>query len=878
MPSPYILVPHTTMNHRITSRRLDTTALLILASSALVSVPARAQDGPSTTPEQVAAAVAAVPATAPGPVQPSWDSVKANYQTPKWFLDGKFGIFIHWGLYSVPGYHNEWYQKYMYGNAGIRNWHINNYGLLDKFGYINFADKFATKFDPKQWADLFKKSGATYIVPTAEHHDWFSLWDSQVSPWNSMKMGPKRDLIGELATAVRADGMKFGVSNHSIEHYTFIKDKPPVGMASDLTNPALSNFYWTDHNDANLQRFLRVWIQKNVELIDKYQPDMLWFDNGINRRAFDPLKLKVAAYYYNRAKTWGKEVSISSKSEAFLGGTIMDYERQGRAPKELTDFPWQPDDPIGPTFGYTTIDRGHGDRNVDMAAASPNSLIDRLVQNVSRNGNYLLNISPRGDGTIPENQQQVLLAMGKWLGTNGDAIYGTRAWTKSNEGNIYFTTKGRDIYAIGLDWFGAQTTLKLLASGAAGVGKVTGVELLGQTGALQFTQDADGLKVTLPAEKVGDYAFALKISGAIAAPFVASLAPVAAVAPLVQPVAAAKRAGGISGPGKPFVGDVSRLLTAKASGSAVKNALLPPIKPIIDMRIRDTVICTGGDGNYYLTGSTGDDIWAFNDGIELWRSPDLKNWSYVGLVWETMKDGTWEKQPRDLHGKPTVTIWAPEIHYVNGNYFIVLSMAPGGISLLKSTTGKAQGPYVNAVPGGAPLRGGGIDATLFQDDDGAVYFTSGGGNSISRMKDDMSGFAETRAVKLENPDHDPTHHAKKCFARGMNDFGHEGTVLFKANGKYYHGAVDDYEGRYSSCVAMSDTIWGPYKMRHETMPTGGGTNFFKDKQGGWWGTYFGNDYQAPWREMPGLVKVEFAPDGKIKVAKKQPDFVLQGKA
>jgi xylan 1,4-beta-xylosidase len=340
-------------------------------------------------------------------------------------------------------------------------------------------------------------------------------------------------------------------------------------------------------------------------------------------------------------------------------------------------------------------------------------------------------------------------------------------------------------------------------------------------------------------------------------------------------LAETRRPGGISGPGKPWTGDVSRLITNRATGSAVKKGLLPPIKPLLDLHIRDTVICLGGDGNYYMTGSTGDNIWDFNDGVELWRSPDLKKWEYVGLVWDMHKEGTWEKEPRDLHGKPTVTVWAPEIHYVKNNYFICLSMAPGGISLLKSTTGKPEGPYVNAVPGGKPLRGGGIDATLFQDDDGTVYFTNGGAGSISRMKDDMSGFAETRNIKLQDPDHNPEHHAKKCVPRGMNDIGHEGAVFFKANGKYYLGAVDDYEGRYSPCVTVSDNIWGPYKMRHETVPTGGGTNFFKDKEGNWWCTYFGNDYQAPWREMPGIVKVEFAPDGKIKVAAKQPDFVLQ---
>lgn len=466
--------------------------------------------GPPVTAEIVATAAAAKTPVAEGPFAPNWDSIKANYQTPEWFRDGKFGIMMHWGLYSVAAFHNEWYQKYIYGNGGIRDWHIKNFGPLDTHGYITLADQFATKFDPAQWAELFKKAGATYVLPTAEHHDWFSLWDSDVSPWNAKKLGPHRDLIGELAAAVRQQGMKFGVSNHSIEHYTFINQRPPADVKSDLDNPAYADYYWVNHTDENREKFLELWVAKNFELIDKYQVDMLWFDNGVNARVYDPLKLKVAAYYYNRAKQWGKQVSISTKSEAYLAGNIMDYERQGRAPKQLTDYVWQPDDPIGPTFGYTTANRGQ-DRTKDMEVSSPTVLLHRLIQNVSRNGNYLLNISPRGDGTIPENQQRVLLAMGDWLHTNGDAIYGTRAWTKSEEGKTHFTRKGDTLYAITLEW--PNTGELTLASLATSVGKIDKVELLGRPGDLAFAQDASGLKVKFPAEKTGEHAYALKITG-----------------------------------------------------------------------------------------------------------------------------------------------------------------------------------------------------------------------------------------------------------------------------------------------------------------------------------------------------------------------------
>ena len=352
---------------------------------------------------------------------------------------------------------------------------------------------------------------------------------------------------------------------------------------------------------------------------------------------------------------------------------------------------------------------------------------------------------------------------------------------------------------------------------------------------------------------------------------------------------------GISGPGLPVEGDGSGGWRSGPNGvtyqgnhpkpyfhivtsglttrSAVTSGMLPPIKPLMEVQVRDTVMTVGGDGNYYMTGSTGENIWAFNDGVELWRSPDLKTWTYMGLVWSLEKEGTaWEKQTRTMHDKPVRDIWAPEIHYIHHNYFICLSMAPGGIGLLKSSTGRPEGPYVNAltVDADKPLANG-IDATLFEDDDGKVYFTYAGGNHIALMKDDLSGLAEPfHTVVLADPDHDPAHHAARCVGRGMNDFGTEGAVLFKANGTYYLGAADFPSGRYSTMLAMSKNIYGPYHGRHEAVPTAGGTGIFKDKQGRWWTTYFGNDEQAPWREKPGLVMVDFAPDGKVVVARHQP--------
>lgn len=299
-------------------------------------------------------------------------------------------------------------------------------------------------------------------------------------------------------------------------------------------------------------------------------------------------------------------------------------------------------------------------------------------------------------------------------------------------------------------------------------------------------------------------------------------------------------------------------------GSVIHEGLLPDVKPLFYAQIRDPVICLGGDGNYYLTGSTGADIWHFNDGVELWKSPDLKNWEYMGLVWSFEKDGTWEKAWR-FHRTAVRALWAPEINYIKGNYYITHSMPPGGRGLLKSATGKPEGPYVNALANDGYWEDD-IDGSLFEDEDGSVYYLYGGG-WIAKMKDDMSGFAE-EPVKpvLIDPDLNPDHHAPSCSTRrDCQDIGHEGASMIKRNGLYYLNVADTYQGRYSSMVAVSESIYGPYRLRHEAVPCGGGTRFFQDKDGQWWCPMFGNDAQAPFRELPAIVKIGFDEQGKVVV-------------
>jgi alpha-L-fucosidase len=485
----------------------------------------RGQQGPNTTAEVVAAANKDVPAMPAGPYQPTWDSV-AKHAIPDWYKDGKFGISMHWGLYSVPAHGSEWYDKNMYGDAATYAWHVQKFGPLDKFGYKDFIPLFTAKnFNADEWAALFKKSGAKYVMPSAEHHDGFALWDSAVDPYNAKAMGPKQDLIGELAAAVHKQGLKFGVTNHSMEHFTFVNPKavPPDVLAElqakklDLYDPAWADFYSvTDRSDAATQKFLTNWVKQNYELIDKYKLDALWWDNGVNPRVFDPLKLDVFAYFYNRAAAEGREVQLITKGNASEGGHVEDYERQSRMPRDIQTAEFEVHDSPGHRWGYLENDN----------YAGTGWGVGRLVEAVCRNGNFLLNIGPTADGTIPQQEVDLLLGMGKWLDVNGEAIYGTRAWTIPGEGKmvmshytpeeIRFTTKGDTLYAMVMAWpQDGQVTITSLASGAATLpaGKVEKVELLGNNGPLEFSQDKDGLKVKLPAQKPGDYAYALKITG-----------------------------------------------------------------------------------------------------------------------------------------------------------------------------------------------------------------------------------------------------------------------------------------------------------------------------------------------------------------------------
>ena len=438
--------------------------------------------------------------------QANWQSLKA-YKTPPWFEDAKFGIFIHWGVYSVPAFGSEWYPREMYrSNTREFKHHIEKYGPQAKFGYKDFIPQFkAEKFNATEWIDLFKKSGAKYVVPVAEHHDGFAMYKTSLSKWNAANMGPKRDIIGELAEATKKAGLIFGVSSHRIEHWWFMNGGRQFN--SDVNDPAYADFYGParEENETMSPEYMNDWLLRCTELVNNYHPQLFWFDWWIEQPALDPYRKSFAAFYYNKGLEWNKGVVINNKYDKAYpeGTTVLDIER-GKL-SDIRKLPWQTDDAVSyKSWGYIPED----------SFKSSKYLINNLIDIVSKNGCLLLNIGPRPDGTIPEEAQERLLAIGKWLDINGEAIYATRPWKIFGEGptkvvggafsddkdkpftadDIRFTTKGKILYAISLDVPKKDLMIAGLSSSAI-TQKITSVELLGSNEKVNWTQTKTGLQI-----------------------------------------------------------------------------------------------------------------------------------------------------------------------------------------------------------------------------------------------------------------------------------------------------------------------------------------------------------------------------------------------
>lgn len=544
-----------------------TACAALLVTGVLHQAPLYADQPPDT-----AALVRNTPVRiAPGPFQPNWQSLK-QYRCPQWFRDAKFGIWAHWTAQCVPE-QGDWYARNMYIQGSPQyNYHVAHYGHPSKFGFKDIDHIWhAEHWDPEKLIELYKRAGARYFVAMANHHDNFDCWNSRFQPWNSVRVGPHKDIVGTWARIARRHGLRFGVTVHSARAWDWFD----VAHGSDRTGPLKGVPYdgvltladgkgqwWEGLDPADLygpagsartpeayDLYVKKWFLRTQDLVDKYHPDLLYFDDA--RLPLGWAGLSIAAHFYNAnmALHGGRlEAVLTTKDmpEDLRSTLVWDIER-GRSDR-IEPYPWQTDTCIGDWHYLRALYERH-------AYKKASQVVPMLVDIVSKNGNLLLNIPVRGDGTIDPDEVAFCEDMARWIKVNGECIYGTRPWIVYGEGptrlrggsfnegaarpytpaDIRFTTKGSVLYAIALGWpSDGRLVIRSLALVGGAKGRVTSVRLLGHPGPLRFEQNAEGLFVRMPARKPCDYAYALRITGSNLRDFHPELAPQAA-APAIVP-------------------------------------------------------------------------------------------------------------------------------------------------------------------------------------------------------------------------------------------------------------------------------------------------------------------------------------------------------
>lgn len=506
---------------------------------------------------------------------PDYESL-GNYQAPEWYEDAKLGYWPIWGVYSVPAFKGdhaaEWYGRWMYCQKGqsSRNdqglathlHHNDNYGPPKEFGYKDLIPLFtAENFNASEWIDLCKEGGARYFTTLAVFHDAFCMWESPTSKWNAAKMGPKRDVVAELAEACREKGLKFGVSNHSAWNHMFFQwnhinrydavnkeyedlyGNPIIQASVDTMRmwPGESRNSWEKRSRGAVKpskRDLDRWLERTKEVTDLYQPDLHYFDWGMNPPIFESRRKEFAAHYYNKAVEWGKGsygspgVVLNYKNRAtFQPGTaVRDFEHG--AFDDIHNMVWQTDESIylGNNWGYAE----------GIPIKPTNMIIDQFIDVISKRGVLMLAIAPKADGTFPEDQKKLIREIGAWLKICGEAVYATRPyevfgelgekWLERDEhghkkyltttGDIRFTRNKANtiLYAIALEWPGEKMLIKSLAG--ADLGGVRSVRLLGSKKKLRWMQTGEGIVITMPEKPAYDFAFPVRIefNGEIASP------------------------------------------------------------------------------------------------------------------------------------------------------------------------------------------------------------------------------------------------------------------------------------------------------------------------------------------------------------------------
>ena len=456
--------------------------------------------------------------------EPTLESLD-SHPLPDWYNDAKLGIFIHWGLYSVPAWANPQDPKHVTGGPGetpyaewyynsMRNpgsttqkYHKEHYGDMDYYGFVPEFDKESAKWNPETMAAIFRDAGAKYVVLTSKHHEGFTLWPSEVPNPNQPGLHAKRDLVGELTEAVRKDGLKMGLYYSGGYDWTF--DRGPIEKDHDYETVQPQSVAYGVYADAQIE-----------ELIAKYHPAVLW--NDINWPKSGNA-LKVMADYYNAVPDGVIDDRFGIPHHDF---TSPEYAKLD----QISETKWEECRGVGLSFGWNRAE-------TDVQTMSPEEVIFLLVDIVSKNGNLLLDVGPEANGTIPELQASRLRALGAWLKQNGDAIYGTRPWTRANGTtnavdasgraiDVRFTRKGGTVYATLLGKPAGSTIL--LHNVTAG----SEISVLGG-GAVKWTQKASDVEVTLPAKLPGEYAFVLKMEGAKYAPAVQADAASPPMLPMV---------------------------------------------------------------------------------------------------------------------------------------------------------------------------------------------------------------------------------------------------------------------------------------------------------------------------------------------------------